>query len=86
MIANLTGTIDVKQSFSGFSSTVPWFLFFVLSLSRVTTKTTFGMRLAYIFIKYFGHKIAGLSCSIILTEFCAAPMLPSNTARAASTR
>jgi DASS family divalent anion:Na+ symporter len=84
LLANLTGTMDVKQNFSGFSSTIPWFLFFVISLSSVITKTTLGMRLAYIFIKCFGHKITGLSYSIIFTEFFTAPILPSNTARAAS--
>ncbi|MBQ8651376.1 MAG: DASS family sodium-coupled anion symporter [Alphaproteobacteria bacterium] len=84
MIANLTNTIDVKQSFSGMSNVVPWLLFLILSLSKVITKTTIGLRIAYMFLRYFGHGITGLSYSIILTEFIISPMLPSNTARGAS--
>lgn len=84
LIANLTGTIDVKEGFSGFSNIVPWLLFLVLSLTTSITKTSLGMRLAYIFMKFFGKGINGLSYSIILTELFVAPVLPSNTARAAS--
>ena len=84
LAANLTGTIEAKQGFSGFENIVPWLLFLVLSLTKVITKTTLGMRLAYIFMKYFGKGIIGLSYSIILTEFFIAPILPSNTARGAS--
>ena len=84
LIATLTKTIGIKQCFSGFCSIVPWLLFLVLSLARVITKTTLGIRLAYIFMKYFGKGILGLSYSIILTEFFIAPVLPSNTARGAS--
>ena len=84
LVANLTGTIEVKESFSGFSNIVPWLLFLVLSLTTAITKTTLGMRLAYIFMRFFGKGITGLSYSIIMTEFFVAPILPSNTARAAS--
>jgi len=84
LIANLTGTIEVKEGFCGFSNIVPWLLFLVLSLSTAITKTSLGMRLAYIFMKFFGKGINGLSYSIILTELFVAPVLPSNTARAAS--
>ena len=84
LIANLTGTIEVKEGFCGFSNIVPWLLFLVLSLATAITKTSLGMRLAYIFMKFFGKGINGLSYSIILTELFVAPVLPSNTARAAS--
>lgn len=84
LVANLTKTIDVKDGISGFTNIVPWFLFLVLSFAKAITKTTLGMRLAYIFMKYFGKGTTGLSYSIILTESFLAPVLPSNTARAAS--
>lgn len=84
LIANLTGTIEVREGFSGFNNIVPWLLFLVLSLATSITKTSLGMRLAYIFMKFFGKGVNGLSYSIILTEFFVAPVLPSNTARAAS--
>ena len=83
-IATLFGIIDVKQGFTGFSNTVPWLLFLVLSLSKVITKTTLGLRLAYLFMKCFGKGILGLSYSITLTELLVSPILPSNTARGAS--
>ena len=84
LVANLTGTIETKAGLSGFCNIVPWLLFLVLSLTTAITKTSLGMRLAYIFMKYFGKGINGLSYSIILTELFVAPVLPSNTARAAS--
>lgn len=82
--ASLTKTVDISLCFSGFSNIVPWLLFAVLSLAKVLTNTTLGLRLAYLFMKYFGKNIIGLSYSIILTELFIAPVLPSNTARAAS--
>ena len=84
LAANLSGTIDVLDGFSGFHNIVPWLLFFILSLAKVVTKTTLGLRLAYFFMKHFGRGLVGLSYSVILTEFFVAPILPSNTARSAS--
>lgn len=84
LFAALTKTVEIKQCFSGFCCIVPWLLFLALSLAKIITKTTLGLRLAYIFMKHFGKGILGLSYSIILTEFFIAPMLPSNTARGAS--
>jgi DASS family divalent anion:Na+ symporter len=83
-VASLTGIVEVKQCFSGFSNIVPWLIFSALSLSSVMTKTTLGMRLAYLFVKLFGKNITGLSYSIIATEFLTAPVIPSNTARGAN--
>lgn len=82
--ASLSKTIDVKMGFSGFSNTVPWLLFVVLSLAKTISSSTLGLRLAYLFMKYFGGSILGLSYSILLTEVLIGPLLPSNTARAAS--
>ena len=82
--ASLSNTIDVKMGFSGFSNTVPWLLFVVLSLAKTISSSNIGLRLAYLFMKYFGGSITGLSYSILLTEIIVGPLLPSNTARAAS--
>lgn len=82
--ASLSGTIDVKMGFSGFSNTVPWLLFVVLSLAKTISSSTLGLRLAYLFMKYFGGSMTGLSYSLLLTELLIGPLLPSNTARAAS--
>jgi DASS family divalent anion:Na+ symporter len=84
LISSLTGVIEVKKGFSGFTNTVPWLLFFILSLSQTIKKTSLGMRIAYLFIKLFGKGILGLSYSISLTEVIMAAILPSNTARCAS--
>lgn len=81
---NLTGVFDVQQAFSGFSNSVPWLLFFVVSLSKVIAETPIGLRVAYLFMKCFGRTITGLSYSIILTELLVAPAMPSSTARTAS--
>ena len=82
--ASLSNTIDVKMGFSGFSNTVPWLLFVVLSLAKTISSSNLGLRLAYLFMKYFGGSVTGLSYSILLTEVLIGPLLPSNTARAAS--
>lgn len=82
--ASLSNTIDVKMGFSGFSNIVPWLLFVVLSLAKTISSSTLGLRIAYLFMKYFGGNIVGLSYSILLTEVLIGPLLPSNTARAAS--
>lgn len=84
VFANLTSTIDVKSSFTGFSNMIPWLLFCVLSISSVITKSSLGLRIAYLFMKLFGRNLTGISYSIILTEFLIAPAMPSSTARAAS--
>ena len=84
VIASATGTVSANSCFSGFTNIVPWLLFAVLSVSSVITSTTLGLRLAYFFMKKFGHSVWGLSYSIAFTELLAAPVLPSNTARAAS--
>ena len=84
VMASLTRTVDVSNCFSGFTNIVPWLLFAVLSVSTVITSTTLGLRLAYFFMKKFGSSVLGLSYSIAFTEILVAPMLPSNTARAAS--
>jgi DASS family divalent anion:Na+ symporter len=83
-IGCLTGVLQIGQCFSGFSNNVPWVIFLALSLSSVVTKTSLGMRLAYLFLKLFGRSITGLSYSIIATEFLIAPIIPSNTARGAN--
>ncbi len=83
-IASLSGAIDVCDGFSGFTKMVPWLVFAVLSLSPLITTTPLSLRLAYFFMKHFGGNILGLSFSIAFTELIVAPMLPSNTARAAS--
>ncbi|MDR3223988.1 MAG: anion permease [Holosporales bacterium] len=81
---NLSSTLDIKQNFTGFSNMVPWLLFSILSLAHVLTKTTLGLRIAYLFMRHFGKNITGLSYSIILTELVIAPAMPSSTARTAS--
>ncbi|MDR1034552.1 MAG: anion permease, partial [Holosporales bacterium] len=75
---------EIKQCFSGFSSIVPWLIFLALSLSSVVAKTTLGLRLAYLFVKLFGKNLTGLSYSVIITEFLATLVIPSNTARGAN--
>ncbi|MDR1333587.1 MAG: anion permease, partial [Holosporales bacterium] len=81
---NLTSAADLNSSFSGFANTVPWLLFCILSLSKVITNSSLGMRIAYLFMKWFGKNLTGLSYSMILTELLMTPAMPSSTARTAS--
>jgi DASS family divalent anion:Na+ symporter len=83
-VASLSGVVEIKQCFSGFSNLVPWLILLALSLASVVTKTNLGIRLAYLFVKLFGKNMTGLSYSLVMTEFLAAPLIPSNTARGAN--
>ena len=85
LIANLFGIIDIgTQAFTGFNTSVPWLLLFILGCASAINKTTIGMRIAYFFIKVLGKSTLGLAYGIVATETILAAIIPSNTARAAS--
>ena len=77
----LTRTLTANQVYSGYSNTTVWLIFTAFLFSRAVTSTRFGMRVAYIFIRRFGHTSLSLSYSIAASDAVLAPFIPSDTAR-----
>lgn len=81
----MTGTLELKECLSTFSSNVVWLVVMAFFLARGFSKTGLGTRIAYIFVKSLGKSTLGLSYGFVLTELFLAPFIPSNTARGAGT-
>ncbi len=77
----LTRSISPNQIFSGYSNPTVWLIFTAFLFSRAVTITGFGMRVAYGFIRRFGHSSLTLSYSIAASDLVLAPFIPSDTAR-----
>jgi DASS family divalent anion:Na+ symporter len=77
----LTRTLTANQIFSGYGNTTVWLIFTAFLFSRAVMSTRFGMRVAYIFIRRFGHTSLTLSYSIAASDAVLAPFIPSDTAR-----
>jgi DASS family divalent anion:Na+ symporter len=77
----LTGTLTVKQAFSGFSE--DWILLIIVAflIASSVIKSGLGKRIAFLIIRKFGKTSLGLSYSIIAADMFIAPAFPSNTAR-----
>lgn len=77
-----SGTLTMKEAFSGFSHPIIWLVVAAFLLSKSFIKTGFGMRIAYLFVALLGKKTLGLGYGIAATELLLAPAIPSITARA----
>jgi len=80
-ILALTKTVPPDQIFAGYKEPTVWLIFTAFLFSRAVTSTRFGMRVAYGFIRRFGHSSLTLSYSIALSDLVLAPFIPSDTAR-----
>lgn len=78
----VTGTLTMKEAFSGFSHPTIWLVVAAFLLSRSFIKTGLGMRVAYHFVALLGRRTLGLGYGIAATELLLSPAIPSNTARA----
>jgi divalent anion:Na+ symporter, DASS family len=77
----LTKTLTPNQIFSGYSNTTVWLIFTAFLFSRAVISTRFGMRVAYIFIRRFGHNSLTVGYSVAASDVVLAPFIPSDTAR-----
>lgn len=77
----LTKTVAPDQIFAGYKDPTVWLIFTAFLFSRAVTSTRFGMRVAYGFIRRFGHSSLTLSYSIAASDLVLAPFIPSDTAR-----
>jgi DASS family divalent anion:Na+ symporter len=58
-----------------------WLIFSAFLFVRAVTLTGFGMRLAYLFVRRFGHSALSLAYSLVASNVILAPFIPSDTGR-----
>lgn len=80
-ILALTKTVAADQVFAGYKDPTVWLIFTAFLFSRAVTCTGFGRRVAYGFIRRFGHSSLSLSYSVAAADLVLAPFIPSDTAR-----
>jgi DASS family divalent anion:Na+ symporter len=77
----LTNTLPGAKALSGFSNPTVWLVFTAFLFARAITATGLGLRIAYLFIRRFGHSALTLGYSIAASDVALAPFVPSDTAR-----
>ena len=77
----LTNTLPVAEALSGYANATVWLIVAAFLFARAFTKTGLGRRIAYVFIRRFGHNTLGLGYALALTDLVLAPGIPSGTAR-----
>jgi DASS family divalent anion:Na+ symporter len=77
----LTGTLSSTKVLSGFSNGTVWLIFTAFLFARAITATGFGKRIAYVFVRRFGHSALTLGYSVAASDLALAPFIPSDTAR-----
>ena len=76
-----TGTLSAPKVLAGFSNPVVWLIFSAFLFSRAVTATGFGLRIAYLLIRAFGHSALTLGYCVAASDVLLAPFVPSDTAR-----
>jgi hypothetical protein len=74
-------TVAPNKVLSGFSNQTVWLIFTAFLFARAVTATGVGMRLAFFFIRRFGHSALTLGYSVAASDLVLAPFVPSDTAR-----
>jgi divalent anion:Na+ symporter, DASS family len=77
----LTNTLPGTKVLSGFSNATVWLIFTAFLFARAITATGFGLRIAYLFVRRFGHNALTLAYSVAASDLALAPFIPSDTAR-----
>jgi DASS family divalent anion:Na+ symporter len=77
----LTNTLPGTKVLSGFSNATVWLIFTAFLFARAISATGFGLRVAYLFVRRFGHSALTLGYSVAASDLALAPFIPSDTAR-----
>jgi DASS family divalent anion:Na+ symporter len=80
-ILALARIVPATRVLSGFSNATVWLIFTAFLFARAVTATGFGMRVAYMFVRQFGHNALTLGYSVAASDVALAPFVPSDTAR-----
>ncbi len=78
----VNGKLVEKGAINAFSNTSAWLIVMAFMISRGIVKTGLGQRIAFYFVKWFGHKSLGLGYAIGAIDLIVSPATPSNGARA----
>jgi divalent anion:Na+ symporter, DASS family len=77
----LTRTVPYARALAGFGNQTVWLIVTAFLFARAVTVTGFGLRVAYLFIRRFGHSALTLGYSLGASNLVLAPFVPSDTAR-----
>src|SRR5260370_26204767 len=77
----LTRTLPAEKVLLGFSNPTVWLVFTAFLFARAVITTGLGLRIAYLFIRRFGHSALTLGYSLLASDVVLAPFVPSDTAR-----
>jgi DASS family divalent anion:Na+ symporter len=78
---SLTGTLSIGDALNGFSNATVWLIFVAFLFARAFAKTGLGRRIAYWFIRLFGHRTLGLGYALAASDLLLSPAIPSGAAR-----
>jgi divalent anion:Na+ symporter, DASS family len=78
----LTGALPVEQALRGYADPIVWLVLAAFFISRGMIKTGLGRRIAFLFIRFLGHRSLGLGYALVATDTVLATVIPSNAARA----
>lgn len=76
-----TGTLEMADALLGYQSATVWLIVSAFLFARCLNKTGLGRRIAFVFIRLFGHRTLGLAYALGMADLVLAPGIPSGTAR-----
>jgi DASS family divalent anion:Na+ symporter len=77
----LTHTLTPAQAMAGYMNATVWLIVAAFLFARAFSKTGLGRRVAFLFIRLFGHRTLGLAYALAMTDLVLAPGIPSGAAR-----
>ncbi len=80
--ATVTGALSPKSALAGYGDPTVWLVLAACLMARAMTRTGFGRRLAFWFIRALGRRTLGLGYALVASDVVLAAAIPSNGARA----
>lgn len=82
-LSTLTGTLSIEDALNGYENATVWLIVAAFLFARAFSKTGLGRRIAFFFIRAFGHRTLGLAYALGLADLALSPGIPSGAARTA---
>ena len=73
--------LPIEQALGGYADPIVWMVLAAFFISRGMIKTGLGRRIAFLFIKWIGHRSIGLSYALASTDVVLGTVIPSTAAR-----